>query len=53
MKKNLLLTTALLFGAFATNAQISITMADVASPITVIQQSARHNANCNCWRFWN
>ena len=39
MKKNLLLTTALLLGALATNAQISINMADVASPITVIQQA--------------
>lgn len=39
MKKNLLFTTTLLFGALVSNAQITITMADVASPVTIIQQA--------------
>lgn len=39
MKKTLLFTTTLLVGALASNAQITVTSADIASPITVIQQA--------------
>jgi hypothetical protein len=39
MKKTLLFTTTLLVGALASNAQITVTMADIAAPITVIQQA--------------
>lgn len=39
MKKNLLLSTALLIGALSANAQITITTADVAMPTKIIYQS--------------
>lgn len=39
MKKNLLITASLLFGAVVSNAQITLTTADVAAPIKVIYQA--------------
>lgn len=39
MKKSLLIVSALILSSWVAKAQITITMADIASPITVIQQA--------------
>lgn len=39
MKKSLLILSAFIVSALGTKAQITITMADIASPVTVIQQA--------------